>query len=335
VPLSPEAVTASGGQESATIAWSPPAKNGGKTIQDYTVTAEDVSSPSNGGQTCTWSFGSLSCSIDGLTAGDSYTFTVVASNAIGSGPSSAPSNAVTPSAPPPPAPAAQDLVVCVNSQYFALSPYSNSTIEPLLSAPQSDALIDDSCGDLSSNLQYIAATQTESDGSTDAGIVNVSSGAFTDLSGVANDNYAGNTVTDEDPVFAPRTDDLWWSVEQTNYTTLSYASLAGGGPVSTDYNGPILGFTPAGGATPLQVSASPSGSVLAAFGDDQFAVGSPPILSARCLQNADYEFDEFTVNTSCPGSAIGDVYGMNQNGTVSNCGEECTFVGLVSPRRLL
>ncbi len=97
VPVSP---TATGGNTSASITWSAPASDGGSPITGYTVTAADSTTPANGHQTCTWSSGPLTCTVSGLTNGDSYTFTVTATNAVGTGPTSAVSNTVTPMAVP-------------------------------------------------------------------------------------------------------------------------------------------------------------------------------------------------------------------------------------------
>jgi hypothetical protein len=90
VPGAPTGVTAVAGSVSATVSWSAPASDGGAPIESYTVT----SSP--GGHTCTWTSGPLSCTVGGLTAGQSYTFTVAATNGMGTGPVSAASNSVTP-----------------------------------------------------------------------------------------------------------------------------------------------------------------------------------------------------------------------------------------------
>ncbi len=88
VPGAPTAVSASPGITQATVSWTAPASNGGSPITSYTVT----SSP--GGFTATTA--GTSVPVTGLTNGTPYTFTVTAANAIGTGPASAPSTAVTP-----------------------------------------------------------------------------------------------------------------------------------------------------------------------------------------------------------------------------------------------
>jgi len=89
VPGAPTAVTATGGDASAVVSWTAPG-NGGSAITRYTVTA------SPGGATASVGGGTTSATVSGLVNGTSYTFTVYATNAIGNGPSSAPSAAVTP-----------------------------------------------------------------------------------------------------------------------------------------------------------------------------------------------------------------------------------------------
>ena len=88
-PGKPTNVSASPGDGSALVTWSAPA-DGGSTINAYTVTASD------GTLTCKWTTGPLSCTVTGLTNGQSYTFTVTATNEVGEGTASDPSAPVTP-----------------------------------------------------------------------------------------------------------------------------------------------------------------------------------------------------------------------------------------------
>lgn len=87
-PGAPTIGTATAGNASASVAFTPPAANGGPTPTSYTAT----SSP--GGITGTGA--SSPIAVSGLTNGVEYTFTVTATNAEGTGPASAVSNAVTP-----------------------------------------------------------------------------------------------------------------------------------------------------------------------------------------------------------------------------------------------
>ena len=96
VPGAPTIGTATAtGSTTATVAFTAPASNGGAVITSYTAT----SSP--GGITGTLSqAGSGTITVTGLTGGTAYTFTVVATNAQGTGPASSASNSVTPNVVP-------------------------------------------------------------------------------------------------------------------------------------------------------------------------------------------------------------------------------------------
>jgi hypothetical protein len=98
VPGAPTGVSATGGDTAATVTWTAP-NNGGSTITSYTVTPF-IGSTAQTPVTVTGSPPAVSALVTGLTNGTSYTFTVSATNANGTGPASSPSNAVTPSAPP-------------------------------------------------------------------------------------------------------------------------------------------------------------------------------------------------------------------------------------------
>lgn len=95
VPGAPTGVSALAGNASALVAWSPPAFNGGSPITSYTV------SYSNNGAPVQLAAGAnaTGLTVTGLQNAASYTFTVHATNAKGSGPESAASNAVTPVGP--------------------------------------------------------------------------------------------------------------------------------------------------------------------------------------------------------------------------------------------
>ena len=97
-PTPPTNVVATAGNSQATVTWDAPASDGGSAITSYTVTA----SPS--GIAATSTPPALTSTVFSLTNGTSYTFTVTATNAIGTSAPAAPSNAVTPVAAPTPTP---------------------------------------------------------------------------------------------------------------------------------------------------------------------------------------------------------------------------------------
>src|SRR5262249_19121489 len=75
----------------ATVTFTAPA-DGGSAITGYTVTAQQ-----GGG---TWPCASSPCTVGGLLNGTSYSFSVTATNAIGTSPASASSEVVTPAGAP-------------------------------------------------------------------------------------------------------------------------------------------------------------------------------------------------------------------------------------------
>jgi len=94
VPGAPTAASATRGNAQATVSWTAPVVDGGSAVTGYTVT----SSP--GSLTCTSTAPTTTCNVTGLTNGTPYTFTVVATNAVGNSTASSATNAVTPATVP-------------------------------------------------------------------------------------------------------------------------------------------------------------------------------------------------------------------------------------------
>jgi parallel beta-helix repeat protein len=93
-PSAPTSPVATAGNASASVTFVAPTNNGGSTITGYTVTSVPAGgTDSNAGST------SLTHNITGLTNGTSYTFTVKATNSVGSSVASVASNSVIPKAP--------------------------------------------------------------------------------------------------------------------------------------------------------------------------------------------------------------------------------------------
>lgn len=91
VPGAPTIGTATAGDTQASVAFTAPANNGGSAITGYTVTVSPPDAgPVNGA--------SSPIVVTGLTNGQAYTFTVTATNVMGTGPASAASNSITPKA---------------------------------------------------------------------------------------------------------------------------------------------------------------------------------------------------------------------------------------------
>ncbi|WP_425425528.1 beta strand repeat-containing protein, partial [Uliginosibacterium gangwonense] len=91
VPGAPTIGTATAGNGQASVTFSAPGSDGGAAITGYTVT----SSPGSFTGTGTTS----PIIVTGLTNGTAYTFTVTATNSVGTGAASAASNSVTPKSP--------------------------------------------------------------------------------------------------------------------------------------------------------------------------------------------------------------------------------------------
>lgn len=91
VPDAPANITAAPGDGRATVSWAPPA-DGGSPVTGYVVTPFIGTAPQPSMQVGN----TTEALIGSLVNGTAYTFTVRAKNALGDGPASAPSSAVTP-----------------------------------------------------------------------------------------------------------------------------------------------------------------------------------------------------------------------------------------------
>ncbi|HEY5286065.1 MAG TPA: fibronectin type III domain-containing protein [Solirubrobacteraceae bacterium] len=100
-PAAPTGVSATGGEGSATVTWTAPSP-GTSPIASYTITPY-IGNTAQPATTISGSPPASKATITGLENGTAYTFTVTATNAVGNGPASEKSNAVTPSAPTAPA----------------------------------------------------------------------------------------------------------------------------------------------------------------------------------------------------------------------------------------
>ena len=102
-PGAPTNVTAVGAQNNqSAVSWLPPGNVGSSSPTYYTVTATDTTNSAHGGETCTYTVSppeTDTCTVTGLTNGDTYSFSVTATNGTGTGPA-ATSNAVVPSSVP-------------------------------------------------------------------------------------------------------------------------------------------------------------------------------------------------------------------------------------------
>ena len=90
VPGAPIIGSVTAGDGQASVAFAPPASNGGQAITSFTATAFPGGATGSGA--------SSPITVTGLTNGTAYTFTVTATNADGTGPSSGASGSATPKA---------------------------------------------------------------------------------------------------------------------------------------------------------------------------------------------------------------------------------------------
>ena len=93
VPTAPTSVSGASGDQQVVVSWTAPSSDGGAPVSGYSVTPYIGSVA----QTATvFASNATTETVGGLTNGTAYTFTVIATNAVGDGPASAHSAVVTP-----------------------------------------------------------------------------------------------------------------------------------------------------------------------------------------------------------------------------------------------
>jgi len=126
VPSAPTGVVAIAGDGVALVSFSPPSNTGGIGIAGYVVTASPGGILRAGGAS--------PVTVTGLTNGTAYTFTVAATNSVGTGLASSPSESVTPVASTPPS-----LTVAPSTLRF--SAIKNGTAGPLVAVTGAQPII--------------------------------------------------------------------------------------------------------------------------------------------------------------------------------------------------
>jgi hypothetical protein len=156
-------VTATAGNASATVSWTAPA-NGGSPISSYAITPY-IGSTAQTPTTITGSPPATGATVTGLSNGTAYTFKVTATNAVGTGPASAASNAVTP-VPPIPAFVQQAATHMSNATSGTVTPASNVTAGNRLvvlvgTSGTTAKSVTDSAGNGYVELQHFTSNSTE------------------------------------------------------------------------------------------------------------------------------------------------------------------------------
>jgi len=238
VPDAPTSVSAVAGNTQAVVSFTAPVSNGGSTITSYTVTSSPGEFTATGGGS--------PITITGLTNGVAYTFTVVATNAIGISVASSASNSVTPiSAPVPGVPTNVSAVPGNTQATVSFTAPANPGGSPITSYK------------VTANPGGFFAIGSGSP-LTVTGLTNGVAYTFsvvaTNLSGDSNPGIS-NVITAGTPL-APVLTSLFPTV---NDITVSFTQAANGTPAISNYryslnDGPFVSLSPADATNPVVIA---------------------------------------------------------------------------------
>ena len=241
VPGAPTIGTATKGNAQASVTFTAPASNGGSVITGYTVTSNPGSFTGTGT--------SSPITVTGITNGTVYTFTVIATNAVGTSPASSASNSVTPSTVPgAPTIGAATAGNVQATVAFTAPPNGGSTITgyTVTSSPGS-----------------FTATGTGSP-LTVTGLTNGIAYTFTVIATNANGNSpassASNSVT---PSTVPGSPTIGTAIEGDAQASVTFtAPVSNGGSAITGYTVTSIpgSFTGTGTASPITVTGLTNGT---------------------------------------------------------------------------
>ena len=323
VPGAPTIGTATPGNTQATVAFSAPASNGGSAITSYTA------SSTPGGFSASGSASPLI--VTGLTNGTAYTFTVTATNAIGTGPASSASNSVTP-ATVPSAPIIGTATAGVAEATVSFdTPVSNggSAITSYTAT---------------SNPGGITASAAASP-ITVTGLTNGTAYTFTvtatNSAGTGPASSASNSVT---PATVPDAPTIGTATAGNGQASVAFsAPVSDGGSAITSYTASSTpgGFSASGAASPLVVTGLTNGtaytfkvSATNAVGTSTASAASNSVTPATVpgaptIGTATSSNQQATVNFTAPasngGSAILDYTASSTPGNITRTGPCCSL----------
>lgn len=310
VPNAPTIGTATGGDTTASVAFTAPAFNGGSAITGYTAT----SSP--GGLTATGAGSPLT--VTGLTNGTAYTFTVTAANTAGNSAASAASNSVTPVA---------------AASFTPLSLFAAAEQGVWYDPSDFSTMFQDSAGTIAVTAveQPVGKLLDKSGRGNHA--TQATAAARPTLSARKNWLLATTTLATQSATLAAVAYTL--SFKGTGTVTLSGGSTAGPLVGTGVSNRVSLTFTPTAGSTTFTVSGSvtdaqlESGSAVTAYqrvttANDYDTVGFPHYLKT---DGVDDEMGGLTAPLNTSSTAIAVVAGQHPQGTSTGLGTALNLWG--------